>query len=121
MQWVLGGFLIVHGLIHTAWIVPAPNAPDYPFSLAKSTAFPSTAPEFLRPLGIAVASAVTLLFVLAGLGVMGVGGLEEYWRLSAVVGSLFSMLLIGVFWHPWFVVGALIDIGIVIAVLLGWG
>lgn len=121
MDWVPGVFLIVHGLIHLSWLSPKPDDPKYPFTLEHSTALPSTPPELLRPVGIMLSSAVAVLFIVAGIGVLGVAPLADFWRLASVVGAVLSMALIGVFWSPWFVIGALLDIGIVLAVLTGWG
>jgi hypothetical protein len=56
-------------------------------------------------------------FILAGLGVFGVPGLDQIWRTTAVVSAAVSLLLLGLFWHPWLIVGVLIDIGIIFSLL----
>lgn len=121
MRLAVGLFLIAHGLIHLAWVAPKPDDPAYPFSFKRSAVLPTAHEDLLRPIGIALAIAVAALFLVAGTGFMGVEPLAHYWRLAAISGSMLSALLIGTFWHPWFVLGAMIDLAIVAFVLTGWG
>ena len=65
-------------------------------------------------IGIILVVITTLGFVLAGLGVFGVPGLNAIWRTVAVVSSCFSLLLLILFWHTWLVLGVLIDIGFLV-------
>ena len=125
MKIIIALFLIAHGLVH-AGLAAAPNPND---TEAKPGAF-FTSPErsWLLPqlglnaaavqwIGIILVAVATLGFVLAGLGVFGVPGLAEIWRTMAVISAAVSLLLLVLFWHPWIIVGALIDIGILIALL----
>ncbi len=32
MKFILGLFLIIHGIIHTGYLTPKPNDPNYPFT-----------------------------------------------------------------------------------------
>ena len=118
-------FLIAHGLVH-AGLAAAPNPYD---TDAKPGAF-FTSPERswlllrlgLRPaavqwIGIILVALATLGFVLAGFGVFGVSGLTTIWRTVAVFSSCVSLLLLVLFWHPWLIVGILIDVGILITLL----
>lgn len=119
-------FLIAHGLVHAGLAAaPIPNDPD-----AKPGAF-FTAMErsWLLPrfglsistvqwVGIILVALSTLGFVLAGLGGLGVPGLDTVWRTVAVVSAGISLLLLILFWHTWLIAGVLIDI--VILVLLLW-
>lgn len=113
-------FLIAHGLVHAGLAAaPNPNDPD-----AKPGAFfTSINLSWLLPqlglnaaavqwIGIILVALATLGFVLAGLGVFGVSGLTAVWRTVAVVSACVSLLLLALFWHPWLIVGVLIDIGI---------
>jgi len=121
----LGIFIIAHGLVH-AILAIAPNPAD---SEAKPGAFFTTVERsWLLPqlglsasavqwIGIILVVASTLGFVLAGLGVFGVGGLSAIWRTLAILSSCISLLLLILFWHPWLPVGILIDIGILVALL----
>ncbi|MGB5844295.1 MAG: hypothetical protein WBG94_07620 [Anaerolineales bacterium] len=126
---IIALFLIAHGLVHAGLAAaPNPNAPD-----AKAGAF-FTSPErsWLLPklgldasavqwLGIILVALATLGFVLAGLGVFGVPGLTEIWRTVAVISAALSLLLLVLFWHPWLIVGVLIDIGVLVSLLwINW-
>ena len=118
-------FLIAHGLVH-AILAAAPNPSDPD---AKPGAF-FTALErsWLLPrlglnastaqwIGILLVALVTLGFILAGLGLFGVPGINAVWRTAAIISTALSLLLLILFWHPWLVVGVLIDIGILVALL----
>ena len=60
-------------------------------------------------------------FVLVRLGVFGVPGLTEIWRTVAVISAALSLLLLVLFWHPWLIVGVLIDIGFLVSLLwINW-
>ena len=121
----LGLFIIAHGLVH-AILAIAPNTanPD-----AKPGVFFTSADRsWLLPklglnaapvlwVGIILVVVSTLGFVLAGLGIFGVAGLSTIGRWIIVISSLASLLLLSLFWHPWLLVGMLIDAGILIALL----
>ena len=125
IYYIFAVFLIVHGLVHTGLAAaPIPNDPDS----KPGSFFTATARIWLLPrlglnasavqwVGILLVALVTLGFILAGLGVLGVPGLNTIWRTIAVVSACLSLLLLILFWHPWLVVGVLIDIGILITLL----
>jgi len=118
-------FLIAHGLVHAGLAAaPNPNEPD----TKPGAFFTSINRSWLPPkleidavivqwIGIILVAFATLGFVLAGLGIFGVTGLNEIWRTVAVVSAGVSLLLLVLFWHPWLIVGVLIDISILIALL----
>jgi hypothetical protein len=62
--------------------------------------------------------ASTLLFVAAGSGVLGLPGIREIWQGLATAGAIASLLLLLIFWHPWMVFGAVIDVGILLALIV---
>ena len=125
MKILIALFLIAHGFVHAGLAAaPDPNAAE-----EKPGAF-FTSPERswllsslgLRPtavrwIGLTLVALATLGFVLAGLGVFGVPGLNEIWRTLAVASSVVSLLLLILFWHLWLIVGVLIDIVILVALL----
>lgn len=129
MKFIVALFLIAHGLVH-AGLAAAPN-PDDPD--ARAGAF-FTSPgrswlfhrlgsdqNIVQWIGVILVAIATVGFVLAGLGVFGVPGLEELWRSIAVVSSIFSLILLVLFWHPWLILGVVIDIAILVSLLwINW-
>lgn len=122
---LFGLFLIAHGLVHAGLAAaPIPNDPE-----SKPGAFFTAASRsWLLPqlglggsaiqwIGIVLVILSTVGFVLAGLGVLGVPGLNTIWRAVTVISSCLSLLLLILFWHPWLIVGVLIDIGLLISLL----
>jgi hypothetical protein len=59
-------------------------------------------------------------FVLAGLGRLGVPGLNGAWPVMAAAAAIFSLVLHLLFWHPWLVLGAVIDIVVLVGVFFHW-
>jgi len=129
MKLLLAVFLILHGMVHAILAAaPIPNDPDS----NPGAFFTATTRSWLLPrlglndtaiqwIGIILVVLTALGFILAGLGVIGVPGLNELWRTVAVVSACVSLLLLLLFWHPWLVVGVLIDIVILAALLwLDW-
>lgn len=120
MKTLFGLLLIAHGLMHAILTpAPIPNDPEskpgaFFTASSRSWLLPRiglSAPT-VRWIGIVLVAMSTLGFVLAGLGVLGVPGLTLVWRTLAIVSSCLSLLLLILFWHPWIIVGALIDVGI---------
>ena len=118
IKMISGIFLIAHGLVHAGlFAAPDPSDPES----SPATFFTSTARSwFFNRLEMAAASVQrtgiilvvlsTLGFVIVGLGILGVPGVSEIWRAMSVVSASVSLLLLIIFWHPWLVVGVLIDI-----------
>jgi hypothetical protein len=119
--------LIAHGLVHAGLAAaPIPNDPDpkpgaFFTAVERSWLLPklSLNASAIQWMGIILVVLATLGFVLAGLGGLGVPGLNAVWRSLAVFSACLSLLLLILFWHSWLVVGVLIDIGILVALL--WG
>jgi len=125
LKTLIAVFLIAHGLVHAGLAAaPNPNDPDtkpgaFFTSINRSWLLPKLGlnAAIVQWIGIILVAFVTLGFVLAGLGVFGVPGLTEIWRTVAVVSASVSLLLLVLFWHPWLIVGVLIDIVTLIALL----
>ena len=129
MKIIIALFFIAHGLVH-AGLAAAPN-PDDPD--ARAGAF-FTSPErswlfhrssfgknIVQWIGIILVAFATIGFVLAGLGVFGVPGLEDLWRSIAVISSIFSLVLLVLFWHPLLILGVLIDTAIIVSLVwISW-
>jgi hypothetical protein len=122
---LFGVFLILHGLVHAGLAAaPIPNEPN-----SKPGAFFTDVTRSwllsgmklnastVRVTGILLVALPTLGFVVAGLGVLGISGLESIWRMTAVISSGLSLLVLIVFWHPWLLVGSLINVGMIISLL----
>jgi hypothetical protein len=129
---LIGLFLIAHGLVHAVLAAaPLPEAgkPRTPF-------FPSwwrTAVDPLWPImrlgvpaetarsnGYAMWVVQLICFVLAGLGLLGVPGLDVLWRGFAVFSAIFSLMFLGFYWHPWLIIGMVIDLVIVAGYIMSW-
>lgn len=59
-------------------------------------------------------------FALAGLALIVLPDQAILWLAPAVVGSVASLGLLAFFWHPWLVLGVVIDLGVLAALALGW-
>ena len=116
---LFGLLLLVHGAIHLSWLAPQPEDPKWPF-VWRSPWLPSVSEDTLRPVGTSVIALMMLCFVVAALGVWGVGFLAGVWVPAVVLGSVLSMIVIGVLWHPWFVAAPTVDLVIAAAALLNW-
>ncbi len=125
-------FLIAHGYIHMSLsTVPLPqpgglHTPYWPAWWREATdpSWPASrlglSPELVRTAGWALWAVVVGVYSLAGLGLLGVPGLHAVWQPLAVGASLVSLLLLGLYWHPWLVMGVVLDALIVLGAYLGW-
>ena len=129
MNILFGLLLIAHGLVHAGLTpAPIPNDPEskpgaFFTASSRSWLLPriGLSASTVRWIGIILVALSVVGFVFAGLGVLGVPGLTQVWSTLAIVSSCISLLLLTLFWHPWIIVGALIDIGILfILVWLKW-
>ena len=125
MKLILAVFLILHGLVHTILAAaPIPNDPDsnpgaFFTAATRSWLLPRLGlnDTAIQSIGIILVVLTTLGFILAGLGILGVPGFSDAWRTVAVLSAIVSLVLLVVFWHPWLLVGVLIDIGILVLLL----
>ena len=123
MVWLLALFLLAHGLIHASFVSPRPPAPaggpEWPFELTRSWA--------LSPLGLDgdagrvlgfVLLAITLVALLvAAASVVGLLGQAAFVP-GVVAGSIASLALLVLFFHPWLTLGVAIDLVLLWAVLV---
>jgi hypothetical protein len=128
MATILGIFLIAHGLVHAAMsVVPLPKAgqhtPFWPtwWRDAVDTSWPvyrlGWSSGIVRAVGCALWIAAMLGFICAGAGLLGIAGLSIAWHTITLISVLVSGLMFGLFWHPWLVVGAALDIGLLVFVM----
>lgn len=120
MQFVIGVFLIAHGLVHALYAAPRP--PDagetWPFDLDRSWLLGGLGSKLRRGIGTALWITALAGFVLAGLGAFISAGV---WPTLAIVSAGVSFVVMVIFWHRWLAFGVSIDLVILAALLwLGW-
>jgi hypothetical protein len=122
VQTIFGVFLIAHGLVHAILAAaPRPDIPDakpMTFWTRPSKLLPGVGESVTRPVAMVLWVVSTLLFVAAGLGVLGVSGLSDIWSGLSAAGAITSLLLLLFFWHRWLIIGVLIDLGLLLAVVV---
>jgi hypothetical protein len=123
---LIAAFLIAHGAIHAAYLGPRPPAtaggPPWPFELSRSwlltpAGFDS---ELTHVLGLALAAATLGGFALAALAVLGVLPIGA-WFPTLFLGTVASTTLLGLFFHPFLVLGLVVDLGLLwLALVADW-
>ncbi len=125
-------FLLAHGWIHMSLAqvpVPQPGALHTPFFPAwwrndVDSSWPVTklgfSTDVSRTLGWVLWVAVAALYTLAAAALLINPANTSIWHGLIVGGSAVSLVLLGLYWHPWLPVGVLIDLGLIAAVLLRW-
>ena len=118
---LVAAFLVAHAAIHFAFVTPRPPAtaggPAWPFDLEHSAILSplGMASDLTRPIGVALMATTVFAFALAALGALGVAP-RELFAGTVVVGAIASIALLGLFFHPWLVLGIAIDVFLVWAV-----
>lgn len=59
-------------------------------------------------------------FIAAGAGVLGVRALWRSWRVLVVIATVSSLLLLGIFGHPLFIVGIIADVILLAVAIFSW-
>lgn len=116
MKIIAALFLFFHGLIHLGFVTPAPDDPKYPFRTDQSWLLGASG----KSVAIAIASLVVIGYALTALAAFGVPGLKEIWKPLLLGSTVASLILLGLWWHNWLILGVLIDLAI-IAGVLWWG
>lgn len=120
MKLLFGLFLIIHGLIHGAYLT-ADYVKDsaYPFSVDKSwliTKYGINA-VLIKPMVFGLVLLSLVGFILAGFSYLGWVVPRDWFSQIVIFSSFASLILMFVTWNNYFIVGALIDVAIIIAVL----
>jgi len=122
----LGIFLIAHAIAH-AGLTSAPNPSDPESSpgdffshksrswLLQRTNLNSGAVQII---GRILVNVSIVGFILAGLGGLGVPGLSQIWHDLAGITAIISLVLLILFWHPWLVLGVVINFGLIVFTFL---
>lgn len=109
MWWrvLVGLFFLGHGFVHARWRLWWPGGGP------RTSWLLSNAGEgMLRGLSSSLFVLAAIGFLAAGLGVFIQQG---WWRPAAAISSVASLLLAAVFWYRGLIVGAAIDVAILIA------
>jgi hypothetical protein len=77
-------------------------------------------PAIVQTAGWVLWLAVLVLFAAAGVGLLGLPGLSAIWQPLASVGAVLSLVLLALYWHPWLVMGVVLNTGILAGVYAGW-
>jgi hypothetical protein len=124
---LFGLFLIAHGLIHAGFVTRAPatspGGPEWPFVLERSWLSSGAGLDegAVRLIGVALVVATVASFAGAGLAWLGFVVPAELWSALVVSGSVASLALLGAFFHPWLLLGLLIDLALISFVAAaGW-
>jgi len=121
---MIGVFFILHGLVHSG-LAAAPIPKDATSRPLSFFTHPARSwllrclhftPGATRAVGLSLVVLTTLGFVLAGMAALGVPPMAGTLALLVVISSALSLILLGVFWHPWLALGVVIDV----AILLLW-
>jgi hypothetical protein len=116
---LFGVFLLAHAVIHLGWLSPKPDDPKHPFAW-RSPWLPGASEAALKGTGTAAISLLLLAYLVAALGLWGVPVLSQFWGAAAVLGSVLSLIVTVLLWHPWFVAGPIIDVAVIAVVWMGW-
>lgn len=127
MNILLGLFLVGHGLLHLSYVSPAPppgaGRPGWPFDMARSWLVTDLgmSANLIRSLGTLLVVVVAVTLGVAGLATMGVLVPQDWWRPLVIVGTVVSAVTLAIFFHPWIVLGFVID-GVLLyfVVVQGW-
>ena len=114
-------FLVFHGLIHASYLTPRPAAtggPAWPFELGNSWLLSpiGVGQEIVRAIGVGLTVAAVGGFVVAGLIALGAALPASWWQPLAAIAAIASLLLLGLYFHPWLVLGIGIDLVLLVAI-----
>jgi hypothetical protein len=109
---VVGLLLIAHGLVHLLYLMPRPeDDPSYPFvpETRWSAKLVGLEPSTAKIVAVSLAVAVAVVLLLSGIALFADA---DIWKVAAATGSLLSLALLLLFFHPWLTIGIAIDAAI---------
>jgi len=121
-----GLFLIAHAVAHAGLAAaPIPDDPDpkpgaFFTEVSRSWLFQKLGLDgaVVKKIGIILVILTVLGFIIAGLGGLGISGLNKIWSTAAGLSAGVSLILLILFWHPWLIAGVLIDLGLFLVLFL---
>lgn len=98
-RWVVGIVLLAHGVGHVLGLMPlfTQNLPDG-WNLRSWALTEAVGESAAKGIGAVLFATSTLIFVLAGLAVLGWGVPFEWWKPLGVSGAIVSTVTIVLFW-----------------------
>lgn len=122
---LVAAFMAGHTLVHAGFVSPRPTTtggPAWPFMLDRSWLLTRLGLEarVLRAIGVALVLLVVVGYATAVGAILGfVGGAA--FGVGVTLGSSASLVLLGLFFHPWLIVGVVLDLALLLAVIgAGW-
>ena len=123
---LLAGLLLAHAAIHAAFIAPPPPAtaggPPWPFTTDDSWLLTrlGVSADTARLLAGALFAVTMASFAVAAVVVIGIGP-AWLWLPAATIGALASFAILVAFFHPWLILGVVIDVALLWSTLIaGW-
>lgn len=122
-------FILAHGWVHMSLAqvpVPQPGAlrtPSFPawWRSGVDPSWPASrfgfSSETTRTLGWVLWLVVVILYTLGTVALVFFPAVTAVWQGLAVGASAFSLVLLGLYWHPWLPVGVIIDLALLAGVL----
>jgi hypothetical protein len=126
LRTIFGIFLIGHGIAH-AGLASAPDPSESDSSpgafftqKGRSRLFQhlDLDPILVQRLGIILVVISIVGFILSGLGILGIPGLKMIWQGLVPITAIASLILLILFWHPWIILGVVIDVGLILLTVL---
>ena len=123
---LLAGVLLAHAAIHAGFVSKRPpekpGAPPWPFDLGRSWLLSrlGVPAATVRLVGVALVAATIGGYALAALATLGILPAGA-WGATVAVGSIASLALLLICFHPWLVVGIAIDLLLLwVALVAAW-
>jgi hypothetical protein len=119
-------FLLGHAVIHVGFIAPPPPAtadgPAWPFATRRSWLVTRLGvdPALVRRLAFALVAVTIAGYALAALTALGILPIA-IWPAAITIGSVASLGLLAACFHPWLLLGVVIDAALLwSSLVVGW-
>lgn len=127
MKLLIAALLAGHALIHASYLSPAPpqtaGGPEWPFAMGRSWLVTGlhVEPRLVTSIGTLLIVATVAVLLLAALATLGMGIPAAWWPFLVTAGAGLSIASLGIFFHPWLILGLVIDAVLLWSVLIaGW-
>ena len=127
MKLLIAAFLAGHALIHASYLSPAPAqtavGPEWPFAMGRSWLVTGLhlEPRLVTSIGTLLVVSTMAALLLAAVATLGIGIPGAWSPFLVAAGAGLSVATLGVFFHPWIILGLVIDAALLWSVLIaGW-